>query len=43
MDIREMPDVCEKVNAVLNNHGIVEIKVESTGVTVVEIKRTLKR
>lgn len=43
IDIRQMPDVVEKVNAVLNNHGIVELKQESTGITVVEIKRTLKR
>ena len=43
IDIRQMPDVCDKINAVLNNRGIVELKQESTGITVVEIKRTLKR
>ena len=37
LDVRDMPDVVENINAILNNSGIVEIKAEKTGVAVVEI------
>ena len=43
LDVREMPEVVENINAILNNKGIAEIKQEGkNGVVVVEIKRTLK-
>lgn len=43
IDIREMPNIIEAVNAILNNKSIAEIKKEGkNGVVVVEIKRTLK-
>lgn len=44
VDIREKEEAIEAINAILNNRGIAEIKIEgaSTDPTVVEIKRTLK-
>ena len=46
IDIRDYADVIESVNAVVNNCGIAEIKLEGGDkkqrVVVVEIKRTLK-
>lgn len=42
LDVREMPDVIVTLNAILNNKGIAELKQEKNGITVVEIKRTLK-
>ena len=44
VDIREKDEAVEAINAILNNHGIAEVKIEgrSTEPTVVEIKRTLK-
>lgn len=40
-DIRSYPHVIEAINAVLNAEGIAEVKWERTGLTVVQIKRTL--
>lgn len=40
-DIRKYPQIIEAINAVLNADGIAEIKWEKTGLTVVQIKRTL--
>ena len=44
IDIREQREAVEAINAILNNHGIAEIKIESGAVkpTVVEIRRTVK-
>lgn len=42
LDVKEMPNVVNAVNAILNNKGIAEIKQEKGGVCVVEIKRTVK-
>lgn len=39
-DIREHPDVCETINAIINNGKISEVKVErEKTLTVVEIER----
>lgn len=40
-DIRKYPQIIEAINAVLNAEGIAEVKWEKTGLTVVQIKRTL--
>ncbi len=40
-DIRKHPEVINAINAVLNAEGIAEVKWEKTGLTVVQIKRTL--
>lgn len=43
MKIEDYPDVLEIINAILNNKGVAEIKIErGDRLTVVEIKRTLK-
>jgi len=44
IDIRQNDEAVEAINAILNNHGIAEVKIEgkNTVPTVVEIKRTLK-
>lgn len=42
IDIRNYPDRIDEINAVLNNKGIAEVKIERSGPVVVEIKRTLK-
>ena len=46
IDIREHPEVCEAINAVVNNKGIVEVHNEKRqgkdNLVVVEISRTLK-
>ena len=44
IDIREKTEAVDAINAILNNHGIAEVKIEgkNTEPTVVEIKRTLK-
>lgn len=44
IDIRRNDEAVEAINAILNNHGIAEVKIEGKNVvpTVVEIKRTLK-
>ena len=44
IDIRQMDEAVEAINAILNNRGIAEVKLEGKGTrpTVVEIKRTLK-
>lgn len=43
LDVREMPDTLKIINAILNNQGIAEVKVErGNHVTVVEVKRTVK-
>ena len=40
IDIRQHPDVCETINAILNNGKISEVKIEREKVlTVVEIER----
>ena len=41
IDIRKHPEIIEAINAVLNAEGIAEVKRERTGLTVVQIKRTL--
>ena len=40
-DIRKHPQIIEAINAVLNAEGIAEVKKERSGLTVVQIKRTL--
>jgi len=40
-DIRKYPNVIDAINAVLNAEGIAEVKWEKSGLTVVQIKRTL--
>ena len=40
-DIRKYPQIIESINAILNAEGIAEVKWEKTGLTVVQIKRTL--
>ena len=46
IDIRNHPEVCEAINAVVNNRGIAEVKNEKRrgedNLVVVEIVRTLK-
>lgn len=42
IDIRKMPDVIDKINSVLNNREIAEVKIEPKGVSVVTIHRTVK-
>lgn len=46
IDIRDHPEVCEAINAVVNNRGIAEVKNEKRrgedNLVVVEIARTLK-
>lgn len=42
VDIREMPEVIDKINATLNNREIAEIKIEPKGVSVVSIHRAVK-
>ena len=40
-DIRKCPQILDAINAVLNAEGIAEVKREKSGLTVVQIKRTL--
>lgn len=40
-DIRKHPQIIESINAILNAEGIAEVKWEKSGLTVVQIKRTL--
>ena len=40
-DIRKHPQIIDAINAVLNAEGIAEVKWEKSGLTVVQIKRTL--
>lgn len=40
-DIRKHPKIIDAINAVLNAEGIAEVKWEKSGLTVVQIKRTL--
>lgn len=40
-DIRKQPHIIEAINAILDAEGIAEVKREKTGLTVVQIKRTL--
>ena len=42
IDVRDIPEVIEAINAILNNKGIAEIKKERDGVAVVEITRKLR-
>lgn len=44
IDIRQHHEAAEAINAILNNRGIAEVKIEGKNSvpTVVEIKRTLK-
>lgn len=47
IDIREMPEIVDIINAMLNDNKIIEIKNESfkknkTNITVVEINRVLR-
>ena len=43
IDIREHPEICERINRIINKGGIVELKLENrqTVLAVVEIKRQL--
>lgn len=41
-DITKNKDALDTLNAIINNRGIAEVKVESKGITIVEIKRTMK-
>lgn len=43
IDIKDNPHIIELINGILNNKGICEVKVESKGVVVVEIQRTLRK
>ena len=38
-DIRDYPKVIDSINAVINSKGIAEVKIEQSGVVVVEQKR----
>lgn len=42
IDIREMPDIIDTINTVINNREIAEVKIEPKGVSVVAIYRTVK-
>lgn len=42
MDVREHSEIISAINAILNNKGIAEVKQEKNGLSVVEIRRTLK-
>lgn len=46
IDIRQSAETIEAINAILNNRGIAEVKIEgrekASKVAVVEIKRTMK-
>ena len=42
IDLAKHPEIIALINAIINDKGICEIKIERRGVTVVEIKRTLK-
>lgn len=42
INITEYPEIINTINAILNNKGIAEIKQEKAGISVVEIRRTLK-
>lgn len=42
INITDYPEIIETINAILNNKGIAEIKQERRGISVVEIRRTLK-
>nr|DAE12287.1 MAG TPA: hypothetical protein [Siphoviridae sp. ctMgg26] len=42
MDVREHGEIISAINAILNNKGIAEVKQEKNGLSVVEIRRTLK-
>lgn len=42
IDIRNIPEVVEAINAILNSKGIAEVKKERDGVAVVEIARKLR-
>lgn len=41
IDIRKQPDLIDRVNDILNDNGIVEIKMEKTGLKVIEQRRVL--
>ena len=41
IDISEKREVIEAINAILNTAGIAEVKREKSGITVVQIKRTV--
>ena len=41
IDIRKHPEIIEAINSVLNAESIAEVKREKSGLTVVQIKRTL--
>lgn len=40
-DIRKYQHIIDAINAILDSEGIAEVKWEKTGLTVVQIKRTL--
>lgn len=40
VDIRDMPEVCEVVNNILNNKGTAEIKLERGGTEIVVVEPT---
>lgn len=40
-DIRKHPEIINAINAILDAEGIAEVKREKSGLTVVQIKRTL--
>lgn len=40
--IRDNAEVLAAIDAILNNNGIAEVKIEPKGIAVVEIKRTVK-
>lgn len=42
IDIREMPDIIDKINTAINNSEIAEVKIEPKGVSVVSIHRVVK-
>ena len=41
IDISKCKDIIEAINSILNSEGIAEVKKERSGLTVVQIKRTL--
>jgi len=40
-DIKKHPEIINAINAILDAEGIAEVKREKSGLTVVQIKRTL--
>ena len=42
LDVREMPEVLDAINAIINNKGNAEVRPERTGVAVIETIRRFR-